>query len=268
PLEQAQASATLGDLALHAMVDPQNQVGVGQAVRLAAAIVNATGAPVAHVDFAFTLSGPRGLVFRSESLHEYDGVFEHVLVPDAPGQYDGVLVARTDEGDLSTPFQVHVVPPVAPISGAGVGVVTVAGLDALVAGEPAELTFRVAGPQGPVQHSEVDVSLYHDDEAPVYAFKLHTHASGETKATLVLPHGGEWRLRVDPLPTLPQAVVFQSPDGPDAPIAFSFAVADAEAAPLDPVDGAGGPPARDVPAPFAALALLALAAAAMLPRRE
>lgn len=268
PLEQRMGSATQGDLALHATVDPQNQVGVGQAVRFAGVVVNATGGPVAHVDFAFTLRGPAGTVFASESLHEYDGVFEHVLVPDAPGVYEATLAADRGDGPMTVAWQVQVVPPAVPIAGAGLGIVTVDGLDALQAGAPAELTFRIAGPQGPVQHSEVDVTLYHEGEAPVYAFKLHTHASGETRATVVLPHGGDWTLRVDPLPTLPQAVAFQSPAGPGQPIAFGFTVADAAADLVDDVLPAGGD-ARSVPGVPAAVLLAALAAlVAMLPRRE
>lgn len=266
-LKQAQGSATEGDLSLHAMVDPQNQVGVGQPVRFAAAIVNASGGPVAHVDFAFELRGPQGVVFRSGSLHEYDGVFEHVLVPDAPGQYDGVLTADADGVKLTTPFQVHVVPPVVPISGAGVGIVTVQGLDQVKAGEPTELTFRIAGPQGAVMHSEVDVSVYHDDEAPVYQFKLHTHDSGDTKAVVVLPHEGDWTLRIDPIPTVPQAVAFQSPAGPRAPIAFGFSVAEGVVADAEAILPANAD-ARTVPALPLGLVLLALAGLAMLPRRE
>ena len=266
-LEQSMGSATNGDLTLHATVDPQNQVGVGQAVRLAGVIVNATGGPVAHEDFRFAVTGPAGLVFSSESLHEYDGVFEHVLVPDAPGAYEATLTAVTDDGELPVTWQFQVVPPALPIAGAGVGVVTVDGLDAVQAGVPTELTFRVAGPQGPVQHSEVDVTVYHDAEAPVYAFKLHTHASGETRAVVTLPHGGGWTLRVDPAPTLPQAVAFQSPDGPGAPLRFAFTALDAPTAEAPDVDAAAAP-TRTVDGLPLALALVALAAVAMLPRRE
>lgn len=259
-LQQAQGSATAGAFTLHGMVDPQNQVGVGQAVRFAGILVDANGSAVPHVDFTFRLDGPQGRVFDSESLHEYDGVHEYVLVPDAPGQYDATLTAHTDAGDVTVAYQVHVVPPAAPISGAGVGTVSVTGLDDVSAGDAREVTFLISGPQGPVQHSEVDVTLYHDDEAPVYQFKLHTHASGETRATLIVPHAGDWTLRVDPIPTVPQAVVFQGPAGPDAPITFAFAAT----APLNDAPDAtpeATPDAKTVPAAGWTLLLAGIAVA-------
>lgn len=262
------ASATSGGFALHGTFDPQNQVGVGQPIRLAALLVNETGMPVAHVDYAFQVKGPTGVLFSSTSLHEYDGVFEHVLVPDAPGTYDATLTATLDGAELSIPYQFQVVPPAAPIAGAGVGTVSITGLDAVVAGAPTELTFLIAGPQGPVQHSEVDVAVYHEGEAPVYTFKLHTHASGETRAVLVFPHGGDWSLRVDPIPTLPQAVVFEGPGGPRAPLVFAASVADAGTM-GDAQDAlADGAPVRAVPLAAGLVLVAAGLLAVMLPRRE
>lgn len=265
-LEPIGASAEKDGVALHATYDPQNQVGVGQVARIAALVTNATG-PLAHVDFSFTLRGPRGLVFHSESLHEYDGVFEYVFVPGAPGAYDGVVEARLDEGTLLVPVHVQVVPPAVPLMGAGVATVTVEGLDGAAAGAPVDLTFRVAGPSGPVEHSEVDVTIYHDGEAPVHQFKLHTHGSGEMRASVLFPHAGHWKVQVDPLPTLPQAVVFQGPAGRDAPIVFEAEIR--PGVPLGEVDRASGDgAARTVPAwGLAGLAGSAFAALALLRRR-
>lgn len=262
------ASATSGGFALHGTFDPQNQVGVGQPIRLAGLLVNETGMPVAHVDYAFQVKGPTGVLFSSASLHEYDGVFEHVLVPDAPGAYDATLTATLDGAELAIPYQFQVVPPAAPIAGAGVGTVSIAGLDEVVAGAATELTFRIAGPQGPVQHSEVDVALYHDGEAPVYAFKLHTHESGETKALVVFPHGGDWSIRVDPIPTLPQAVVFEGPGGPRAPLVFAVSVPEADATGALPGAVEGEAAARAVPLGAAFVLIAAALVGMMLPRRE
>lgn len=209
PLEQVGAKASDGGYTLHAMYDPQNQAGVGHAARLAAILTkDAELLPVAHVDFRFTLSGPRGEVFSSESLHEYDGVFEYLFYPDAPGVYDGTLTA-IDEVELTVPFQLLVVPGAVPLVG-GTGPITldVEGVDDVVAGVETNLTFRAMGPAGPAAHSEVDVTIFHDGEPPLYQFKLHTHGSGLTNAIVVFPHEGEWKIRLDGLPTVPEPSVY------------------------------------------------------------
>lgn len=196
---------------LHAMVDPQGQVGVGQPARLAALVVDATNrTPLAHVNFAFELTGPRGLVVRSDSLHEYDGTFEHMFVPDAPGTYTGLLTANVRAGNLSVPFRVDVVPNVVPLGGLGPIDYAVEGLDATQAGVPAILTFRATGPSGPAAHSEVDVTIFREGEAPLALFKLHAHGSGATSAEVTLPVEGAWRLRIDGLPTSPEPALYPS----------------------------------------------------------
>ena len=264
PLEPRGATATAGGFTLHAMVDPQPLVGAGNPFRLAALVTNASGLPQQHVDFAFELRGPAGVVFASRTLHEYDGVFELAHVADLPGVYDGALTAETGEGPLSVPFRVHVAPPVAPLD-AGVKTVRVDGLDALVAGEPAEVTFTIAGPEGPLRHSEVDVTVLREGEAPLYQFKLHTHGSGSTSALLTFPSEGDWIVVVDPAPLLPQAVVVVGPEGPGAPIRFAAQVAPGVAAVEDvlPLDA----DAAQVPG-AGALAGLAVAAAALARRRR
>ena len=261
PLEPLGGSAEGGGFRLQATYDPQNQVGVGHTARVAAILANASGLPVPHVDFAFTLRGPRGVVFESGSLHEYDGVFEYAFVPRVPGAYHGVVTARMDGQEISVPVHLQALPPAVATS-AGVGVVTVDGLEGAKAGTPVELTFSVMAPQGPVAHSEVDVTIYHDGEAPVHQFKLHTHESGTMAATVTFPHPGDWKVRVDPLSTLPEPVSFQGPAGAGRPILFEASVGPAaEGAAEDALARQGAK--KDVPA-WTAAALLAAGALAAL----
>jgi hypothetical protein len=245
PLQQLGANATGGGLILQATYDPEAQIGVGQ-------------------DFAMELHGPRGLVFRSSSLHEYDGVLEYLFVPTVPGIYEGSITAVGTE-NVTVPLRFQVVPPAVAL-GKGIGLVGVDGLGALAAGTPTNVTFSVMGKDGPVQHSEVDVTIFHDAEPPVYQFKLHTHESGLTHATLLLPHAGDWTMIVDPLPTAPEPVLFQGPAGLGQPIRFAFTVAAGHLASdvAGAAKDAAGP--RTVPA-VAPLALVALALVAGARRR-
>lgn len=258
-LEQRGATASADGLTLHAMYDPNNQVGFLQPARIAGVVVDGADAmPKAHVDFALTLSGPRGLVFSSASGHEYDGVFEYQFLPDAPGVYAGTLTATYDTTELSVPVQIEVVPPVvAAVGGTGPIAFQVEGLDAAVAGEEVNLTFLATGPAGPAAHSEVDVTIFHDEEVPLYQFKLHTHDSGRTNAIVVLPHEGEWSLRVDGLPTVPEPSRY-----PSTVIAFAVAPGAAvESAGATPVGAEGG---ATIPGVGLALAILGVALLAML----
>lgn len=260
-LEQRGASASAGGRTLYATFDPNNQVGIGQTARIAAVIVDdANRTPVAHVDFAFTLSGPRGPVFASESLHEYDGVFEYLFAPDAPGVYDGTLVARDGENELTVPVRLLVVPQLVALGGApGPADIRVEGLDGLVASEPATLTFMASTAGGPAAHSEVDVTLFQEGEAPLYQFKLHTHDSGLTSAEVVLPREGAWKLRIDGLSTVPEPVLF-------SPALFSFEVAQGIAPLLGETEAAAEQAAR-VPTTSMALGALVVVAVAACVRR-
>lgn len=262
------AKAEADGYTLYALYDPQNQVGAGGMARVSGLILDADKMPLQHVDFEMRLQGPTGLVFASKSLHEYDGVFEYQFVPAVPGTYDGALTALVGDTTLTVPLQLQALPDVTPLTRSpGPATVTVEGLDAVTAGAPVELTFSVDGPAGPVQHSEVDVTIHHEGEAPVQKFKLHTHGSGKTKASVVFPHEGDWVVSVDPLSTTPDPVVFQGPAGAGAPIEFAATVAAADV--VEPV--ASEKPAAKL-APGAGLALavagLAVAAAAWTARRR
>lgn len=262
-MEQVGAKFSADGLTLHLMYDPSQQVGLAQTARITGIVTrdeNHTFVP--HVDFALTLQGPRGLVYSTTSGHEYDGTFEFVFVPDAPGFYDGVMLATYDETTLSVPVHLAVIPPAVPILG-GMGLVNVAidGLEDIVAGQEANLTFSAMGADGPAKHSEVDVAIFREGEAPLYQFKLHTHASGLTNAIVVLPEAGDWQIRVDALPTVPEASIY-------GPARFAFSVAPGAGLPgaiagaIDPGD------ASKVPGAWFVLSVMALAAVGAMRRRR
>lgn len=208
PLEPIGAVAENDGARLVATHDPQQLVGLGNPTRLAGIVLDANGTPIPHVDFTLELNAPDGLLFGSDSLHEYDGVFELLFTPMSPGFYRSTLTAHTEAGDLTVAHLFEVAPPVAPLD-PGAFEITVDGVDGLVAGTPFALTFTVMGPTGPLTHSEVDVTVFRDGEPPIYAFKLHTHETGSTAATLLLPSEGTWQLAIDPVPLMPQASVVE-----------------------------------------------------------
>lgn len=264
--------ATAGGYTLHGMYDPQNQVGVGQTLRLSA-VIEAKDAmemlsPKPHVNFEFVVNGPRGEVFSSKSLHEYDGMFEWLYVPQFPGVYDAVLTAVLDNEKISVPYHVQVVPPVVPaLGGTGPTMVTVDGLDKAQAGMPTLLTFHVDNPQSPAGHTEVDVTVFHKGEAPAFQFKLHGHDNATTQVQLTFPHGGDWLLAVDPLPTVPAPVVFAGPDGPGAPIVFKAKVLPGIDSPIKATSMTDVAPSK-VPAPAFGLVAVGVVGIALLLRRR
>ena len=259
-LEQRGASASGDGVTLYAMYDPNNQVGAGQLARISGIVVSdATRAAVQHVDLAFTLSGPRGLVFSSASLHEYDGVFEYAFMPDAPGVYDGELVLK-ESAELRVPVRLYVVPQVVPLGGPpGVATLSVDGLADAKAGEPVNLTFAAMSNGMPAAHSEVDVTIFRDGEAPLYLFKLHTHDSGLTNALVTFPEEGDWKMRLDGVPTVPEPVVY-----PATLVEFAVGPAGAPAAVREEE---GGERAAEVPSAWVVVTLAALAAGAFARRR-
>lgn len=265
-MEPAGPTATKDGLTLYGMFDPQNQVTVGFPIRLSGLVEGNDSRPKPHVDFKLEIQGPYNVAVASSTLHEYDGHFEHLFVPQVPGFYDAYLTASDGKTNLTVRLEFQALPPVAPLaasSGGGVGPATLAvlGLDKAKAGEPVELTFSAMAPSGPVQHSEVDVSIAQKGKPAAYAFKLHTHESGLTKAIVVFPEAGDWTITVDALPTDYPPVVFQGPDGVGKAVVFHAKVAPSAGLPA----GAAGLDAspKTVPdlgvAGFALLALVALA---------
>ena len=260
PLEPIAGSASDGTYVLHGGYDPQRLVGVGNPARLSALLVDANGTPVPHVDFRFALEGPDGPVFASETLHEYDGHFEFTYTPSLPGVYEGTLVALRDGVEIPFLFQMQAAPPVAPLD-PGAYRVLVEGLDGVSAGAPADVVFTVAGPTGVLPHSEEDVTVSRPGEPPVYQFKMHTHASGSTLATLVFPGEGEWLVAVDPIALLPQAAIVERAE------VLVRVAAGALPEPVLPLADEG--PRLETPAPAlpAVVAAVGVAAALALRRR-
>ena len=260
PLDQRGATASADGLTLHAMYDPNNQIGVAQLARIAGVVtLDENRTTLQHVDFALDLAGPEGAVFSTQSGHEYDGVFEYLFRPAVPGAYRGMLSATYDETELAVPVEILVVPPVVPILG-GMGPISIGleGTDGIVAGKETALIFSAMGPTGPAAHSEVEVTIFHAEEPPLYQFKLHTHDSGLTAATVRFPHEGSWTIRIDPLPTVPEASFYTS-------ALFEFDVAEGSQVVLPAGEGAAV--AAQVPAGWALLAVGA-AFAALLVRRQ
>lgn len=243
PLGPRGATTSAGGYTLQGMYDPQPLVGIGNVFRLSALVTDdATALPKAHVDFEMELRGPRGVVFSSKSLHEYDGMFEYAYAPDAPGAYEALLTAIVGDTRLSIPFHVQVAPPAVALD-PGPKTVAVAGLDTLVAGVPGELIFTIAGPSGPLGHSEVDVTIHRAGEAALYQFKLHAHGDGTSRALVTFPLEGEWLVVVDPIPLMPQPSPVSGPGGSSAPIVFAASVAPGLAQTSADAVGEGAPAA-------------------------
>jgi hypothetical protein len=108
----------------------------------------------------------------------------------------------------------------------------------------------------------VDVTIAQKGEPALYQFKMHTHESGTTRATVVFPSAGDWIVHVDAAPTSPDPVVFVGPGGIGAPIEFAAKVAPGEAMAVQPqtqTSATKSVPALDVAALVGGAALLALA---------
>lgn len=263
PLGQVGPTASDGGYTLHAMLDPQRLVGLDQPVRLAALVVDANATPVAHVDFEVQVRGPQGLVFSSQTLHEYDGVFELVQAGRVPGVYEAIVTATRGDVEMSVPVSWTVAPPVAPLA-PGVHTVSMELASEPVAGVAVPLRFLIADAAGiPLAHAEVDVAIVRGGEAAALQFKLHSHDDGTMAADVAFPAEGLWQVRVDPATLMPQASVIVGPSGPNRPIVFDVEVAPGAPALLsEPIEGDVG----EAPVPAAplglGLALLALVAAA------
>ncbi len=201
--------ATAGGLTLHGMYDPQPTVGLGQPIRLTAVVVDAMGVVMPHVDFSFALDSPAARAFASESLHEYDGLFEFVHASSVPGPHRAVLTASRGEETVSITYEYVVAPPVVALN-PGRFTVSLTGAEDAQVGVPVNLTFYAGGATGPLPHSEVDVKVFREGEPAIYAFKLHTHASGESMATIQFPAEGEWIVTAEPILLMPQPSLIET----------------------------------------------------------
>jgi hypothetical protein len=203
-----------GNYTLVGTFDPYTVVGPYTQARLSALVLDpATKQLVQHVDFAATLTGPTGQVlFTSDTLHEYDGIFELASVQPIPGAYVLSVDATRGEWTGHADLKYTVAPPVQPVAvdvppqpGAGPVLFDVSGLDGAQAGSPLSIELfghTLAGQ--PFPHSEVDVQVLDAAGVPVLATKLHTHSDGKFALSAGLPEG-TYTLRLSPFPLDPTA---------------------------------------------------------------
>lgn len=256
-LDPAGPSADGASFSVRGGYDPQPLVGVGHLARISAVAIDANESPLAHVDFSLRVTGPDGLLFESSTLHEYDGVFDFAFTPTVPGEYLAQLVTSRGDESLPLTFRLVAAPPVAPLD-PGLFNIDLAGHEGATAGTPVELVFSISGATGPLPHSEVDVRVFRADEPATYAFKLHTHDTGETRATMLFPSEGTWTVAVDGVPLMPQASNVATPAYRTIEVAAGLLPA-----PIGALD-ADDTPEANVPDPALGLvvALVALAALA------
>jgi hypothetical protein len=261
--------------------DPWTTVGPFTQMHLTALAMDpATRMPVPHVDFAATLRDEAGrTLFASDTLHEYDGIYEFTAV-EPVGHYVLSVDAKQDTWSSHMEMPYTVLPPVMAVAVGSVGVppaasaalgpvlYTVSGLDGIVAGRPANLTFQSRTLAGqPFPHSEFDYQVLGANKVPLLAGKLHTHGDGAFQLTASLPEGA-YTLRISPFPLEPQpAPVFFGKSVGD-PLDLPFTVASGPGFPVPAVlPGSGSLPASHT-APGAGLLLVAaLAGCAMAARR-
>lgn len=207
-----------GELLLVGTFDPYTVVGPDTLQHLVVAAVDpATGAPRQHVDFTATFSGPAGVIFSSDTLHEYDGLYEVAARQTLPGVY--TLRVTADAGDWtdSIAMAYTVAPPVAPTS-AGLVSFDLAyhGASEGIVGDYA---FAAQASSGPFAHSEIELRvLGASSPIPLLVAKLHTHADGTFPFRLSLPQD-DYVFEVDGFPLVPEAVLvsaetFAVPVGP------------------------------------------------------
>lgn len=207
-----------------------------------------------HVNFVARLTGPRGVVFASETLHEYDGHFELAVRPEVPGSYTLEIEAEDVGKGLQ---EMCVLPPLIPL---GVGPYTagLADADDVVAGVPVELAITLDGARDRLAHSEVLLVVVRAaDGVAVLDTKLHGHAGAMT-ATVTFPEAGDYEVRLVGFPLMGEPVTVTN-------AVFGVTVA-AGAAVAGVVPGAVTG-AQGVPG-LGALALLASVAALALARRR
>ncbi len=189
-----------------------------------------TKAPLQHVNFEAEFGNPAALLFRSSSLHEYDGIYEFTAVEQVPGEYVLHAIATYGpwSGEITVPY--IVAPPVTPAvlntpptPAAGVELLSIGGFDGIVAGKTANLTLDLKDPAGfPLSHSEVDVQVVDERNVAVLETKLHTH-DGHFAFRAAFP-AGTYTLRLSPFPQDLQPVVFAGAT-PTAPLELPFTVA-------------------------------------------
>jgi hypothetical protein len=232
-----------GAYELFASYDPEPQVFKYGNIRLSGIVLDSEArTPVAHVDFSARLEkAGGGLVFESESLHEYDGVYELLFAPLEAGDY--VLHLTAERGNWTQtkrmPFSVDEAGlPLA----AGPGIVTVDGLDApLKAWTPQSVTLSMGTLVGtPIMHSEIDFQVRKGsaDGLLILQNKLHTHSDGSMGFDLALSDAGDYVLVLDPETLEGEPITSYGIQSQDGGLVMPFSV------------GPGGAPAIPALPPF------------------
>lgn len=261
-----------GDLVLMGTYDPYTVTGPFGQARLSAVVVDQDVQPVPRVDFEAVLTDPLGReVFRSASLHEYDGVLEVLFGGQEPGPYSLHVEAQRGAWTGSLVLDYTVAPPATPLS-AGPQFLEATGLDQLAAGRPGEVELFMHDAAGrPFEHSEVDVQVVPagEDAVPVLATKLHTHDDGRFPFTLAVHEPGDYVLRLAPFSLEPRPTPAYHGKALGDPLDLAFTVGVGPGLPgAEPLQPTSGPGLSRSPG-LEPLALLgALALVAMLARRR
>ncbi len=238
--------------------DPYTIVGQRTVQHLNAVVIDPdTRMPVQHVDFEATLTGPRGVVFSSDTLHEYDGIFELALRSADLGEHTLTLTASRGDWQGSMSMTYLVAPPVQ-ANVFGPQTVTLQTGDA-VSGTPMDSVLRIAGiGDRPFAHGEIEFELRSPEDVTLVRNKLHTHADGTFPFTATTAGAGRHALILTPFPLDPQPVTGYGV------LDFALAVA---LGPGLPVAAAIEPAADSAQAPGAPAALMLVALALAARRR-
>ncbi len=236
--------------------DPFTIVGQQTVQHLNAVVIDPeTRMPVQHVDFEATLNGPRGVLFSSQTLHEYDGIFELALRSADLGEHTLTLTATRGDWKGAMSMTYLVAPP-AMATVFGPQTVAFTHGDAQ-AGIPTDGVLRVAGlGDRPFAHGEIEFELRSPEGLTLVRNKLHTHADGTFPFTATAAGEGRHTLVLTPFPLDPQPVTGYGS------LAFALDVGagpgiQSIAAPLEPVTEAVEVPAAPVALLFLGLVALA-----------
>lgn len=220
--------------------DPFTQVGPDTLQHLSALVVDEHGDAVQHVDFKAELWGPDGLQFASDTLHEYDGIYDVATRQEIPGVY--WLDVTASRGDWTDTIQLpYTVLPPAVATVAGPQIVTLAG--SLTAGTAGDMTIWAADPAGnPFAHGEMEVQVRAAADRPALVHaKLHTHTNGDFPFRLALAEAGDHDLVVTPFPLDPQPVMGYHRGQLGAPMDFNLDVAEGPGFPATATSVGEGP---------------------------
>lgn len=206
----AVAVAGDGDLRLVGTFDPYTLVGPDTMIRLHGLVVNTTTlAAVQHVNFDVKLEGPEGVVFQSDSLHEYDGIYDLGVRNTLPGMYRATLGASYKSWSAQVELAYVVLPPVLPTN-AGPASVTFTPPQS-PAGQASLLHWAATTPgDRAFAHSELRVAILGQGPVPIYETKLHTHGDGTFDAWFNPPEVGIYQVRTDNFALLPEAATGQT----------------------------------------------------------